>query len=401
MVFSRSRRQMAWPRLVAITVAVLGLIGSNAVLAQRGQRGRGQSTTPAPPDTKAPPDRPRGLFAVIDWNGVPSAATWNNPLLSGVVIRTYWRDVQKGPREFDWSYLDAQLRAAADHHKRVHVMIAPGFYSPTFVLSDSKVKTAKFDLPAGPNKVSAAAQAMPLPWDAAYEAYWFQFVDALGQRYRNHAGLGYVSITGPNAHNGEISMPRDAADEAEWRRLVNNDPNELERRLGEAWHRAIDRFCTDFKGKQVTLAIINESLPLSVGARSEARYIEDLAAYGASHYAATFGLQTNGLDSATGKTPEMWTLIQSYAGKIFVGFQTRAPSNLYRGAGRTAASDKVRAYRETLLVNGVSHGADFIEVYEDDADDPALADLLGEVRAKLVPGPPSSAPCPEARLCGG
>lgn len=337
-------------------------------------------------------ETPGGLFAVIEWNAEPAPATWNNNLLDGVVIRTFWRDLNPREGEHDWAYLDRQFENARRHRKRIHLMVAPGFYSPSWVLHARDVETAPFDIPAGPHAAAARKQPLPLPWNRAYLDRWFHFVDALAMRYRDHEAFGWISVTGPNSHNGEISLPRRDRDEGRWLDLAGGDAHQLRSRLTEAWEKTIDRFCRAFHGRHVTLAIIAKSLPIPVGTAEEKQYMEELAAHGAEHDASTFGLQTNGLDgrpleSEPEDVPAQWDMVGKYGGRILTGFQTRAPANLNRGGRRATDANRRRdIMRQTLLVNGLSRRPDFIEVYERDANDPELREVMSAA-AKELRGP--------------
>jgi len=361
--------------VLAQAVRLLALLLGGAVLALAG---------PAPTATAAPP-LPRGIYAVLNWDEAPAPATWDNPLVDGVVVRTYWSSLQPRRHAYDWSYLDAMLADAQAHGKGVHLIVACGFYSPSWVLGDPAVETALFRVPHGPHNISAA-QPLPLPWNGAYLGYWFAFVDRLAARYGRHSALRYVSITGPDSHNGEVSLPRTREDRQHWLQLVGGDTALLERLLAGAWRAATDRFCADFPERHATLAVIRQSLPVAAGPTVQNRYRSRLARYGATSCPATFGLQNNGLDGHTGDTPQ-WALVGEYAGRILTGFQTRASANLFGRLcpGPDLVQCRQEIFRQALLVNGLSHHPDFLEVMEAEANDPDLAAILVEARAALVP----------------
>jgi hypothetical protein len=67
--------------------------------------------------------------------------------------------------------------------------------------------------------------------------------------------------------------------------------------------------------------------------------------------------------------------------------QTRMRANLYRckRTGRACEGEKTDIFAQTLE-NGISRHASFIEIYEHDAADPALAPLLAAAHAKLLRG---------------
>jgi hypothetical protein len=341
------------------------------------------TSTPLPSPTPAATTRPRGLFAVLEWGEQAKDETWQNPNVDGVVVRAYWRDLNPERGKYDWKTFDAAVEAAAKHGKRARFIVAPGFYSPHYVLSDPAVKQATFTVPQGP--LAEKERSLPLPWDDAYLSAWFTFIDQLAARYRDNPAFAYVSATGPNSHNGEISLPREPSDEKTWKTL--GTPDELEQRMLGAWEKTFRRYCAAFTGKHFTLAIISEALP---GHSKDDRksYQEKLAKLGAETCPAGFGLQNNGLDGRPVqldlKPLPAWDLIESYSGKILTGFQTRTRANLYhcKRSGRDCEGDKLAIF-EQALKNGLSRKASFLEIYEKDLADPELKLLLYSAHTEL------------------
>ena len=388
--------------LLALRLGI-GLLLFAAVLGCEGQRPTDARPTlatsrvePSAAANVSTSPRPRGLFAVVEWGAAPRPETWQSELLAGVVVRTYWKDLNPRRGVYEWGLLDSVLRDAEAAHKQIHLIVAPGFYAPTFVLEDPGVQKAAFDIPKGPKHKAALSAPLPLPWDEKYLAEWFSFVDRLAERYATRPGLGYVSITGPNSHNGEISLPRGPDDVRKWLELSRGDADALSAKLSTAWRRTIDHYCVRFRAKHATLAIILRSLPLAGDPERDDRYKRGLVAYGTESCAATFGVQTNGLDArdvASGDDDEFptWQIVGSYSTKILTGLQTRAPGNLFgakQGRGAKGGPDASETLRRTLR-NGLAQRPDFIEVYEQDALAADFAPVLHKARDELTRTAPS------------
>jgi len=84
----------------------------------------------------------RGIFIVTGHNTAIDPATYTNPSVDGIVIRTYWSDVQPGPDQYDWSFIDSQIQAASASGKKVMLVVMPGAFTPTWALQG--VRSAQF-----------------------------------------------------------------------------------------------------------------------------------------------------------------------------------------------------------------------------------------------------------------
>ena len=335
----------------------------------------------------------RGVYALIEWEKSPQETTWQKGFVDGVVLRTYWRDLNPQRDVYNWEFLEDQFKKAQFYKKRIALVIAPGFYSPDYVFQDEKVEKSFFQVPQGPFK--GETKALPLPWDKKYLDYWFEFLAALAHRFKDRSEFTYIAATGPNSHNGEVSLPRETEDEKVWLRLVGGESRELEDRLFNSWTQTIDNFCKDFEGKSFTLALISKSLPLGGDPILEEAYNQKLAKMGDTRCPKYFGLQTNGLDARPlnpkGAEPlSQWEIVKSYSGRILTGFQTRAPSNLYKcdrrnkESGDECSPSNKEILRQTIVVNGLERNPDFLQIYESDILNGSLEPILLEAHQKLT-----------------
>jgi hypothetical protein len=327
---------------------------------------------------------PSGIFVVIKWNEEPQLETWKDPDADGVVIRTYWKYLNPDENLYQWDYLDKQFAMAGRFNKKIHLMI-----SPRYVFENSDVDRARFTNPQEdkPDDGEEKRRLLPLPWDKTYLRLWFDFVDKVAQQYGHRPELAIISTTGPNSHNGELSLPREEKDDLQkWLDLVDNKELLLAEQMREAWQKTMNHFHQAFPGKHFTLGINLKSLPLHLTERNFEiikNYDEALAKYGYDNFPAVFGLQSNGLDgrpfdpTATEPQPQ-WRLLRRYSDKILTGFQTRASNNLFDGD----RAKKQEIFRQTLQ-NGIAYGARFLEIYEGSLRDESLRSIIVEARNKL------------------
>jgi len=50
------------------------------------------------------------------------------------MIRTFWSSVQPAPDQYDWSFIDSQVQAAAASGKKVVLAVLPGAFTPSWAL---------------------------------------------------------------------------------------------------------------------------------------------------------------------------------------------------------------------------------------------------------------------------
>ena len=372
-------------KIVLVILAFVLLIGAGTVVILISQQKMKTGPLPAGITTKNT-NAPKGVYVLTDWDEVNSIEekTWQLPYVDGVVIRAYWKDINPQSNQYVWNDIDAQFAKAGQYKKKIKLVIAPGFYSPEWVLNAPGVETVQFRVPQGPYR--AEMKPLPLPWNEPYLNLWFAFVDKVAQRYKDNPNFSYISATGPNSHNGELSLPRETGDEKKWLGLADNDKSVLKEKLLRAWYKTIDKYCESFSDKHFTISIILRSLPLTSGPELERTYKEQLINYGVSKCPTTFGIQTNGLNGVPiyPKNKESlahWNYIKDYAGKIFVGFQTQAPGNLFPKNG---SADKESIYKQTVLVNGLGQNADILELYQTNVLDPDLSSVVNTAHENLT-----------------
>ena len=79
------------------------------------------------------------------------------------------------------------MSLANQYGKKVGVSVSAGIYTPQWVYDSG---ATKYDL------VDGSGDAMPLPWEAAFQNKWLAFISAFGARYNGNPALAYVCPTG-------------------------------------------------------------------------------------------------------------------------------------------------------------------------------------------------------------
>jgi hypothetical protein len=324
-----------------------------------------QPTAPAAPGFKMT----RGVFIVTAHNVPIQSATYNNPAVDGIVIRTFWSSVQPAPDRFDWSFIDTQVQAASASGKKVILVVLPGAFTPQWALQG--VQSAQFVVDYGFEQGTTVT--LPMPWDAIYLKRWFAFVQVLGQRYDSNPAVVNVPAAGPTSISEEMSLPNDTTAMAIWKRLGYSL-----QKYEDAWHQTLAAYVQSFPTTQISLTFY-PGLPIPDASAETATRV-DIAKFAFTNYGAHVAFQENGLSARKGTPSLGYDLVQQYSTRTTTGFEmgTSATQKPDQMGGATAAS----ALQASVDL-GLKAGVNFLEIYEKDELNPDLQSILGNTASVL------------------
>ena len=326
------------------------------------------STTPVTPVTGS--KMTRGVFIVTAPNVAIQPATYTNPAVDGIVIRTFWKNVQPAPGQFDWSFIDSQVQAAAAAGKKVILVVLPGAFTPDWALQG--VQSAPFVVDYGFDKGTTVT--LPMPWDATYLERWFAFVHVLGQRYDPNPAVVNVPATGPTSISEEMSLPNDPAALAAWKQL-----GYTLKKYENAWQQALAAYVQAFPTTQISLTFY-PGLPIP-DAAAETATRSDVASFAFTNYGQHMAFQENGLSARKATASLGYDLVQQYSNQTATGFEmgTSATEKPDQMGGSSAAS----ALQASVKL-GLKAGVTFLEIYEKDELNPALQSILADAHSELM-----------------
>ncbi len=312
----------------------------------------------------------RGVFIVTAHDKAIERGTYSDPSVDGIMVRTFWSDVEPVQGQFDWTFIDSQVQAAAASGKKVILLVLPGAFAPGWALQG--VQSAQFVVDYGFDQGTTVT--LPMPWDTTYLNRWFAFVRALGQRYDSNPAVVNVPASGPTSISEEMSLPNDADAVAKWKQLGYT----LQKYEG-AWQQTLAAYVQAFPTTQISLAFY-PGLPIpDEAARTATR--TDVASFAFTNYGQHVALQENGL-SARKDAPSLgYELVQQYSGETTVGFEmgtsaTEKPQEM--GAGTAVAALKAS------VDLGLKAGINFLVIYEKDALNPDLRAVLASTHSLLT-----------------
>jgi hypothetical protein len=312
----------------------------------------------------------QGVFIVTAHNMAIQPATYANPAVDGIVIRTFWSNVQPASDRFDWSFIDGQVQAAASNGKKVILVVLPGAFTPAWARQG--VQTAQFVV--GYGFIQGQTVTLPLPWDPTYLKRWFTFVHALGERYDANPAVVNVAAAGPTSISEEMSLPNDPTAVAKWKQLGYTLPE-----YEGAWQETLTTYMESFPTTQISLTFY-PGLPIPDAAAATAARV-DLAKFAFSNYGQHVAFQENGLSARKASASVGYDLVQQYATQTTTGFEmgTSATQKPDQMGGPTAAS----ALQASVDL-GLKAGVRFLEIYETDELNPALQSILTNAHSALM-----------------
>ncbi|HZQ98375.1 MAG TPA: hypothetical protein VFC93_06130 [Chloroflexota bacterium] len=342
--------------------------------------------TPRPTSTR-PPESPvaaagaasevaglkkvRGLFSITKHNAPAAPGVLDNPSVDGIVVRTFWPDVQPSNGQFRWDFLDGQVQAAESHGKKAVLIVLSGASTPDWALEG--VQSADFISKYGFSRGDQLR--LPLPWDQTYLGRWFGFVKALGQRYDQRPAVVLSQATGPTSISAEMSLPNDDASVAQWRTLGYTP----EKFLG-AWDQTLRTYVEAFPHTQVGL-ILYPGLPIPDRTASD-KTRQDAVALATDKYGSRVALQTSGLSARKEEQPRLgYQLLKQNAARTTVGFEMGTSAT--ERPDRMGNPDPVKALRNSIDF-GLAAGAQYLIVYEKDVVNPAMQDTLRYAHTALA-----------------
>lgn len=312
----------------------------------------------------------RGVFIVTGHNKAIQPATYTNPAVDGIVIRTFWSAVQPASDQFDWSFIDSQVQAASASGKQVILIVLPGAFTPAWALQD--VQSAQFVVDYG--FIQGQTVTLPMPWDATYLNRWFSFVRALGKRYDANPAVVNVGAAGPTSISEEMSLPNDRDAVQQWKQL-----GYTLQKYEQAWQQTLAVYVQSFPTTQVSLTFY-PGLPIP-DASAETATRTDVANFAFTKYGQHMAFQENGLSARKADPHLGYDLVQQYAARTTSGFEmgTSATQKPDQMGGTTAA-----AALQASVNLGLQAGAKFLEIYEPDALNPDLQAILANAHTALT-----------------
>jgi hypothetical protein len=183
-----------------------------------------------------------GIYAWLQAiNPVGLQLELTNPNVDGMSFWTHWNIIEPEQGAFNWSSLDAHVRAATGAGKHFVLTVGAGMNTPQWV----------YDL--GASAVRLSRGTVPIPWDPTYLEYFKRMVAQLGAHYASNPALDGIHITGLNYGSGEtfLVVGTRIADCVRWMEAGYSAS-----RVISAYSQILNEFTDDFPRVQFSPSII-------------------------------------------------------------------------------------------------------------------------------------------------
>lgn len=360
---------MVNPKRVGIPCLALVLLLTHLSIAAAVQNEQ-SSTTSAPV--------PSGLVVVMA-NKPQSPLDlrpFDNPYISGVALQIHWSNIEPVEGKPDWSKLDALFAAAQTSKKWVHLVIFPGFFTPSWALQG--VKTEQFAIQYGPGH--GTVLPLPMPWDELYLSRWFAFLSLVSARYGNAPAFRMIAADGPTSVSEEGTLPNSRSDLTKWQALGYTSS-----KLIGAWQKVLRVYSDDFPNQYVSLA---------AGPTRQAIVDDAIAALG-----RRFALQSNDVHAGPGpngsNSEQEDEFVIGYNGRVITGLEMRGAAE---GASRVmgAQGDPPQALRKSIDIamkpNANGQHINYLEISKPDVIVQEMQSVLRDAASLFGTSPPVREP---------
>jgi hypothetical protein len=327
-----------------------------------------------------------GVFALIGDSLSVQAGTLQNPNVDGVSLRQTWAEVEPSDGVYNFSYLDAQIQAAQAAGKLVAISISAGEGTPSWLFNEGSHAFTTVDPAAGCQPVE-----IPTPWDPIFLSKWSTFISALGAHYAA-TPIGRVQVTGINMRSAEITLPANTGGVVSGC-TTDNDVQNWQNAgytgalVKNAWLEIVGDFATAFPNSKIVPSILPTSFPPIDDAGhldpAWANLQTQLVQSAAAQYPNQLGLQNNALSDFF-----IMPFVTSFSNSMNTGHQllwfatNDASCRLDQGVKPcNAHTDLLNAVN-----SGLQGGADYLEIYQTDILNSALADIILLAHQQLATG---------------
>lgn len=303
-----------------------------------------------------------GIICLVTNAQADPAFTFDMPYIDGVKLRLGWRNIEQSNNVYDWSLIDSYVEEARTRDKYLSISIAGGSASPQWLIA--MLEPSEY--------VIARGNIVPNLWNETYVTEYIQFIEAFGARYVNEKYVSHITVSGIGYTNEPVIPPPFGLEVLEEWSISSN--------------RIIDAYIANFPAKAISIPIHTQ-----ISTEDTWDFFKEHVLNPTYLKSENIGLEYHGLD-ATASSIE-GTIADNYYQEIkdisefrTTGYQfvcSTIGNSVCDPAWVNGSSQNTDNLLQRTLEAGVINGADFIEVYANDASDPTNLELFKSISTLL------------------
>lgn len=320
-----------------------------------------------------------GAFSLTASNKPALAAVYSNPYIAGLAIRVTWDAIEGVEGTYDWSYLDAEVKAASDAGKKVSLYI--GANVPQWVY-DQGARPFMYLDPNIYHSTYGQPLTIPVPYNQIYLAKWTAFVRAVGAHCASSANsstIVYVRGASESVTNG-WGLPTSDVNGKTWSTYLYT-PEKL---IG-AMTTVLDTFMTAFPGKAEWVEVGTVDFEPDLSGHPATYVAEQITSYGFATYPNRMNVWREDISPCTSinPVPAKWQPLWDHKGRD----GAQMVWNVQDGPTRMnkcgiSPNDKATVLKAAVQ-RALDYGMIYVEIYQVDVVDPSVATSMAFAQQNL------------------
>lgn len=314
------------------------------------------------------------------------SASWTSPHTQGRYKKYYWVDIQPtSENDYSWTDLDSQIAEgyAQSPPKQFIVLLnlnsgdgALGLAAlPAWLIAKGAIAYETFD------ENNQIYTYKFLPWDPIFQQYALAFIAAFCDRYDGQIASVSMGGLGTSTEFGLVLPSPDGKTNEE---------------VADAWLPAAATITAQYAAhlkKTVFVAVIKNPISGTLGFNTLQTYVDNsLALYGSQ-----LGFENWALSASTDQSFLPNSIIYNHRLTNPAGFQMTGSATTGGGGNLCGGSGSPPPCLRAAMDNGVSLGAQYLQVFGSDISNPLFFDDLDYISTVLLP-PPGGTPPPKVLI---
>ena len=324
-----------------------------------------------------------GVYYLGTANIPLNISNYNNPNISGVVVRFSWDDLEHSPNNFNWTFIDGEITKAMSFNKKISLQPL-GF--PKWLDSIGVQQYYYIDKNTAHSTYGEVISNV-VPWDSIYVGRYKNLLQHLSVKYASISTVSYINAIGVAFSRG---LPDTVLTDTT---LLIQQPfwtayNYNADTLGHLMMQITDYYMTLFPTTPLWCSV--DYVLFQPSATGQARnYLANIYCnYGITNYSDRFGLFREDISacnpSPTINTGSQWYIMQQNHCRTGAQMLWSVQDGPVRMNACGILPNTKSIVLDSAVNKGLSFGMRYLEIYGTDILDVSLATSIQQANNKLI-----------------